>query len=131
MALPKLDVPIYELELPLSKKKIRYRPFLVKEQKNLLMAIESSDSNTVQQSVRDILNNCTVTEGIDIDKLPIIDIEYYFINLRAKSVGEVVESKYRCNNILHFNLYICNCFANIVNLSIKYEIICCTLFCKF
>jgi len=100
MALPKLDVPIYELELPLSKKKIRYRPFLVKEQKNLLMAIESSDSNTVQQSVRDILNNCTVTEGIDIDKLPIIDIEYYFINLRAKSVGEVVESKYRCNNIV-------------------------------
>ena len=60
MALPKLDVPIYELELPLSKKKIRYRPFLVKEQKNLLMAIESSDSNTVQQSVRDILNNCTI-----------------------------------------------------------------------
>ena len=80
MALPKLDVPIYELELPLSKKKIRYRPFLVKEQKNLLMAIESSDSNTVQQSVRDILNNCTVTEGIDIDKLPIIDIEYYNAN---------------------------------------------------
>jgi hypothetical protein len=100
MALPKLDVPIYELELPLSKKKIRYRPFLVKEQKNLLMAIESSDSNTVQQSVRDILNNCTITEGVDIDKLPIIDIEYYFINLRAKSVGEVVESKYKCNNIV-------------------------------
>jgi hypothetical protein len=100
MALPKLDVPIYELELPLSKKKIRYRPFLVKEQKNLLMAIESSDSNTVQQSVRDILNNCTITDGVDIDKLPIIDIEYYFINLRAKSVGEVVESKYKCNNII-------------------------------
>ena len=100
MALPKLDVPIYELELPLSKKKIRYRPFLVKEQKNLLMAIESSDSNTVQQSVRDILNNCTITDGVDIDKLPIIDIEYYFINLRAKSVGEVVESRYKCNNIV-------------------------------
>jgi hypothetical protein len=98
MALPKIDVPTYDLELPVSKKKIRYRPFLVKEQKNLLMAMESSDSTAVQGAVRDILNNCTLTEDIDIDKLPIIDIEYYFINLRAKSVGEIVESRYKCNN---------------------------------
>jgi hypothetical protein len=98
MALPKIDVPTYEIELPVSKKTIKYRPFLVKEQKNLLMAMESKESTTVQQSVRDILNNCTLTENIDIDKLPIIDIEYYFINLRAKSVGEIVESRYRCNN---------------------------------
>jgi len=98
MALPKIDVPTYEIELPLSKKKIRYRPFLVKEQRNLLMAMESSESSSVHDSIRDILHNCTLTEDIDIDKLPIIDIEYYFINLRAKSVGEVVESKYRCNN---------------------------------
>ena len=98
MALPKLDVPLYEIELPVSKKKIKYRPFLVKEQRNLLMAIESEESITIQQNIRDILNNCTVTEGIDIDSLPIIDIEYYFLNLRAKSVGEVVEARYRCNN---------------------------------
>ena len=98
MALPKIDVPIYEIELPVSKKKIKYRPFLVKEQRNLLMAMESSEASTIQQSVRDILYNCTLTEGIDIEKLPIIDVEYYFINLRAKSVGEVIESKYRCNN---------------------------------
>lgn len=98
MALPKLDVPTYEIELPLSKTKIKYRPFLVKEQKNLLMAIESSESSTIQQNIKDILYNCTLTEGVDIDKLPIIDIEYYFINLRAKSVGEVVNSRYRCNN---------------------------------
>jgi len=84
MALPKLDVPTYEIELPISKKKIKYRPFLVKEQKNLLMALESNESSTIQQNVRDILNNCTLTEGINIDKLPIIDVEYYFINLRSK-----------------------------------------------
>ena len=100
MALPKLDVPSYEIDLPVSKKKIKYRPFLVKEQRNLLMALESQDSNSTQQAVRDILINCTISEGVDIDKLPIIDIEYYFINLRAKSVGEIVESRYRCNNIV-------------------------------
>ena len=98
MALPKLDVPTYEIELPVSKKKIKYRPFLVKEQKNLLMAIESNESTTIQQNVKDILNNCTVTEGIDIDSLPIIDVEYYFVHLRAKSVGEIVQTRYKCNN---------------------------------
>lgn len=98
MALPKLDVPTYEIELPISKKKIKYRPFLVKEQKNLLMALESNEATTIQQNVSDILNNCTLTEDINIDKLPIIDVEYYFINLRAKSVGEVIETKYKCNN---------------------------------
>jgi hypothetical protein len=98
MALPKIDVPTYEIELPVSKTKVKYRPFLVKEQRNLLMAIESSESTTIQQNIKDILYNCTLTEGVDIEKLPIIDVEYYFINLRAKSVGEVVESRYRCNN---------------------------------
>jgi len=98
MALPKIDVPTYEIELPVSKTKIKYRPFLVKEQRNLLMAIESSESTTIQQNIKDILYNCTLTEGVNIEKLPIIDVEYYFINLRAKSVGEVVESRYRCNN---------------------------------
>jgi hypothetical protein len=100
MALPKIDVPTYEIELPVSKKKIKYRPFLVKEQRNLLMAMESSDSSSVHSAIRDILYNCTLTEGIDIESLPIIDVEYYFINLRAKSVGEIVESKYRCNNMV-------------------------------
>ena len=98
MALPKIDVPTYEIELPVSKKKIKYRPFLVKEQRNLLMAMESSDSDSVHNAISDILYNCTLTENIDIAKLPIVDIEYYFINLRAKSVGEMIESKYRCNN---------------------------------
>jgi len=98
MSLPKLDVPTYELELPVSKKKIKYRPFLVKEQKNLLMAMESNETTTIQQNIKDILYNCTLTEDIDVEKLPIIDVEYYFLQLRAKSIGEVVESRYRCNN---------------------------------
>ena len=98
MALPKLDVPSYEITLPLCKKVIKFRPFLVKEQKNLLMAMESKDASTVHSTIKDILNNCILTENIDLDSLPIIDIEYFFIHLRAKSVGEVVNSRYRCNN---------------------------------
>jgi len=98
MALPKIDTPIYDLELPLSKKQIRFRPFLVKEQKNLMMAMEADDKDTIERNIRQVLTNCTLTEGINIDKLPVIDIEYYFINLRARSVGEVVENKYVCTN---------------------------------
>lgn len=98
MALPKLEVPTYELELPLSKKKIKYRPYLVKEQKALMMALESSDAKTIQHNVREILTVCTLSKDVDIDELPIIDIEYYFLQLRAKSVSEISESKYRCNN---------------------------------
>lgn len=103
MALPKIDSPIYEIDLPLSKKRIRFRPFLVKEQKNLMMAIESDDSETMEKNIRQVLNNCTITENIDIDALPVIDIEYYFINLRARSVGEIVENDYICTNTVDNN----------------------------
>ena len=84
----------------MSNKKIRFRPFLVKEQKNLLMAVESDDQESIQENIKQILRNCTLTEKIEIDDLPVIDIEYYFINLRAKSVGEVIENKYRCEAIV-------------------------------
>jgi hypothetical protein len=100
MALPKIDTPIYEIDLPLSKKHIRFRPFLVKEQRNLLMAMESDDKETIEKNIKQVLHNCTLTEDIDIDSLPIIDVEFYFINLRARSVGEVVENKYRCENVV-------------------------------
>jgi len=96
--LPKLDAPTYRIELPLSKIKIEFRPFYVKEQRNLLMAVESGDSETIQKNVRDILTNCTITPNVNIDSLPIVDVEYYFINLRARSVSEIVETRYRCNN---------------------------------
>lgn len=96
--LPKIDTPIYELTLPLSKKNIKFRPFLVKEQKNLMMAIEADDKETIERNIKQVLHNCTLTENIDIEKLPVIDVEYYFIQLRARSVGEIVENKYICNN---------------------------------
>ncbi len=100
MALPKIDTPIYDLELPLSKKKIRFRPFLVKEQKNLLMALESDDRESIENNIKQVLQNCTITEKVDIEKLPVVDVEYYFLQLRARSVGETVENKYRCDNMV-------------------------------
>lgn len=100
MALPKIDAPIYEIDLPLSKKHIRFRPFLVKEQRNLLMAVESDDRETIEKNIKQVLHNCTLTEDIDIDKLPITDVELYFLNLRARSIGEVVTNKYRCENVV-------------------------------
>lgn len=100
MPLPKIDTPIYDLTLPLSNKRIRFRPFIVKEQKNLFMALESNDDEAIQENIKQVLRNCTLTDGVDIDDLPVVDIEYYFINLRAKSVGEIVENKYRCENIV-------------------------------
>lgn len=101
MALPKIDTPIYDLELPLSKKKIRFRPFLVKEQKNLLMAMESDDRESIEKNIKQILQNCTITKKVTIDTLPMLDIEYYFLQLRARSVGEIVENKYRCDNLVN------------------------------
>lgn len=95
--LPKLDVPIYELKLPLLDKIVRYRPFLVKEEKLLLMAMESNDEKSVVDAVKQIVNNCCIDE-IDVDNLPIVDLEFLFLNLRARSVGEVVELQYKCNN---------------------------------
>lgn len=100
MALPRIDTPVFNIKLPLSKKDIKFRPFLVKEQKNLLMAMEADDKETIERNIKQILNNCTLSDNINIDKLPIVDVEYYFINLRAKSVGEVVENIYICNNIV-------------------------------
>ena len=96
--LPKIDTPVYELTLPVSKKPVKYRPFLVKEQKNLLMAMEADDKESIERNVKQILHNCTLTQSINIEELPVVDVEYYFLQLRAKSVGEIVENKYICNN---------------------------------
>jgi hypothetical protein len=97
MALPKIDVPIYTLDLPLSKKKIRYRSFLVKEEKILLMAMETEDEKSVMEAIKQIVNNCVLDE-LDVDTLPITDLEFIFLNLRARSVGEIVNLQYKCNN---------------------------------
>jgi hypothetical protein len=95
--LPKIDVPIYNVELPLTKKKIRYRPFLVKEEKLLMMAMEAEDLKGAMTTIKQVANNCILDE-VDIDDLPVMDIEFLFLNLRARSVSEVVELSYKCNN---------------------------------
>ena len=97
MALPKLDVPIFTVDLPLTKTKLRYRPFLVKEEKLLLIAVESDDEQTIMDSIKQIINNCCLDE-IDTDSLPITDLEYFFLHLRARSIGEIVDLQYKCNN---------------------------------
>lgn len=116
MGLPKIDTPVYEIELPISKKKLKFRPFLVKEQKNLLMAYEADDAETINNNIKQILLNCIIDEKIDIDEIPIVDIEYYFLQLRARSVGEIVDAKYRCNNIVGEGDTTCN---NIMEASIN------------
>lgn len=95
--LPKLDVPVYEIKLISTGKTVRYRPFLVKEQKLLLMASQSEDAKETLKSIRQILTNCIIDE-IDINSLPTFDLEWLFLNLRAKSVEEVVQLRYKCNN---------------------------------
>lgn len=94
MALPKLDVPIYTLKLPSSGKEISYRPFLVKEEKILLMAMEGGDEKEITTAIKQIINNCVVTDGIDVSEMPLFDIEYVLLNLRARSMGDVVKTNY-------------------------------------
>ena len=97
--LPKLDIPIYTVNLISTGKPIRFRPFLVKEQKLFLMVSESNDPNEMITVIRQVLKNC-VLDDIDVDSLPTFDLEYLFMNLRARSVEEVVELRYKCNNTL-------------------------------
>ena len=97
--LPKLDVPIYEVKLISTGKTIRFRPFLVKEQKLFLMASEATDPKETINTIRQVLKNCILDE-LDIDSLPTFDLEFLFMNLRARSVEEVVDLKYKCNNIV-------------------------------
>ena len=95
MALPKLNTPQYDLELPSTGGKIKYRPFLVKEQKLLMMAQESESDDQISNTIVSIINSCT--EGkVDATKLPIFDVEYIFLQLRSKSVGETSKIKVKC-----------------------------------
>ena len=94
MPLPKLKVPTYTLKLPSTGKVIKFRPFLVKEEKILMMAAESEDQVAILNAVKQIANNCLIGQ-LDIDNLPIFDLEYIFLRIRAKSVGEEVTFNYR------------------------------------
>ena len=95
--LPKIDVPIYNVKLLSTGKSLRFRPFTVKEEKLFLMANEGEDLTTIVDTIKQILNNCILDE-FDIDSLPLFDIEHLFLNIRARSIGEVVNLKYKCNN---------------------------------
>jgi hypothetical protein len=95
MALPKLSIPEYELELPSNKQKIKYRPFLIKEQKILMIAQEGKDEKEMVMAIKQIIKDCTITGDIDIDSLPLFDIEYFFLQLRSKSIGEKIDLFFR------------------------------------
>ena len=95
MALPKLTTPTYELEVPSSDEKISYRPFLVKEEKILLMAMESENNEDIVRAVEQIVSECTFNK-VNISTMPMFDVEYIFLNIRAKSIGEISKLKLLC-----------------------------------
>ena len=96
MPLPKVNTPTYELVLPSSGRKIKYRPFLVREEKILIMALESEDVKQITSAVVEILNGCILTKGTKIEKMSTFDIEYLFLNVRSKSVGETIDVNIIC-----------------------------------
>jgi len=96
MPLPKIATPVYHLVLPSTKQEVQYRPFLVKEEKVLVLALESQDNKQISTAIKNVLNNCIITKGIKIERLPTFDIEYLFLNIRGKSVGEEVEVSIIC-----------------------------------
>lgn len=117
MALPKINTPIFELTLSSSGQSVQYRPFLVKEQKILLLALESGEQKSIMTAVKQIIRNCVVGDNVDVDKLPTFDLEYFFMRLRGKSIGEVVDLQLRhptglnskdeeCDNVTKFKFNI-------------------------
>ena len=96
MPLPKISTPTYELELPSTGKTIKFRPFLVKEEKLLVLALESDDSKEITNAIKAVLKDCIQTRGVKVDTLPTFDIEYLFLNIRGKSVGEDIEVSVLC-----------------------------------
>ena len=96
MPLPKIATPTYELVLPSTEETIRYRPFLVKEEKVLVIALESEDTKQITTAIKAVLKSCVLTKGIKVEKLPTFDIEYLFLNIRGKSVGEELDVNVIC-----------------------------------
>ena len=96
MPLPKISTPTYELELPSNGQTIQYRPFLVKEEKLLVIALESEDTKQITNAIKAVIKNCILTKGIKVEDLPTFDIEYLFLNIRGKSVGEEIEVNIIC-----------------------------------
>ena len=91
MPLPKISTPTYELNLPSTGKKVQYRPFLVREEKLLVLALETEDPKDITTAMKTVIKNCIQTRGVKVETLPTFDIEYLFLNIRGKSVGEEIE----------------------------------------
>jgi hypothetical protein len=96
MGLPKISTPTYELELPSTEQSINYRPFLVKEEKLLVIALESEDTKQITTAIKTVIKNCILTKDIKVENLPTFDIEFLFLNIRGKSVGEQVDVNIIC-----------------------------------
>ena len=96
MPLPKISTPTYELELPSTGQTVKYRPFLVKEEKVLVIALESEDNKQITNAIKAVLKSCIQTRGVKVEHLPTFDIEYLFLNIRGKSVGEELEVNIIC-----------------------------------
>ena len=96
MPLPKIATPTYDLELPSTGKTIQYRPFLVKEEKLLVIALESEDTKQITTAIKAVLKSCILTKGIKVETLPTFDIEFLFLNIRGKSVGEDLDVNIIC-----------------------------------
>ena len=96
MPLPEIVTPTYTLTVPSTKKKLKYRPFLVKEQKTLIIAMEQQDSEQTLEAIKTVLNNCIITKNVDLDDMALFDIEYIFLQVRARSISEEIEMKVTC-----------------------------------
>jgi len=106
MALPKINTVQYDLELPSSGKKVEYRPFLVKEEKILLMALEGKDDREMSKAIKQIITQCVSTAGFNVNKLPMIDLEYLFLNIRGKAVGDIstISFEHECGEIIKLDI---------------------------
>lgn len=103
MNLPKIDLPLYDFEVPSTGKTIKFRPFLVKEQKIFLMALESGKEKDIISAIKQIIKNCVQEKDFDIDSFAPFDLEYFFINLRARSISEKIALSFRCKNTVEGN----------------------------
>ena len=106
MALPKINTVLYDLELPSDGKRVEYRPFLVKEEKILLMALEGKDEKEMSKAIKQIITQCVSTGGFNVNKLAVIDLEYLFLNIRGKAVGDIstIEFKHECGETIKYDI---------------------------
>jgi len=106
MALPKINTVLYDLELPSSGKQVEYRPFLVKEEKILLMALEGEDEKEMSKAIKQIITQCVLTEGFNVNKLAMVDLEYLFLNIRGKAVGDIstITFEHECGETINLDI---------------------------